>query len=66
MDFSIRKNEVHQPDAIVNRKQTTHVSDFKYLDIVIDLHQSFEKHVKKHTNTVKYNLRNLYKESTVN
>ena len=57
--FFSRNSTLPDPDIVVNGNSIQVVSEFKYLGITLDSHLTFKKHVKKVTNTIKFNLANF-------
>lgn len=56
MFFTIKSKNVSNPIITVNGDAISNVSEFKYLGRTLDSSLSFKKHVKKMSNTLKYNL----------
>ena len=57
--FFSRNSTLPDPDIVVNGNSIQVVSEFKYLGITLDSHLTFKKHVKRVTNTIKFNLANF-------
>ena len=59
MFFTNRCKLKSYPDIVVNGQKIKHVEQFKYLGVTLDPTLSFKGHVKKLSNTLKYNLANF-------
>lgn len=57
MFFSIKKNEEHCSDILVNGEVINIVDHFKYLGIIIDSNLNFKKHIKKVSKSARASLR---------
>lgn len=58
MFFSKTKLDTFKPNIYIKDKQIETVIEFKYLGVFWDLNLSYKKHIKKMSQTVRYNLFN--------
>ena len=55
------KTKLHIPDVniYIKGEQIETFTEFKYLGVLLDSNLNFEKHIKKMTKTIKYNMANF-------
>ena len=59
MMFSKRPVKIEGSNVFLNGAEIELVPHFKYLGVILDSNLTFKKHIKKVSNTVKFNLQNV-------